>query len=198
VSRHPGRQRPERRNQPRTVEAGRPTTSAALRCPAPAAACVNAAPITATVSTRRASTPSGSNTCVDRHNRHRARRGRNLTGPASDRTTRQRANPQPYSIPPHYGHPTKPDAKSLSTRSESLLTVNTVLLRHHSEDPLMIPAKESARRSLREQNLLTLSLHHRHHKHQPRQPRPGHQCHQAAPTCSTSVSINTGLRASTP
>lgn len=64
-----------RRSHPRTVEGGRSTRSAALRWPAPAAASVNAAPITATVSTRRPSTASGSSSCVERHERHRARRG---------------------------------------------------------------------------------------------------------------------------
>ena len=131
-----------RRIQPRTVETGRPTSRAELRYPAPPAAYLNATPITAAVSTRRASTTSGNNTCVDRQERHRPRRGRNATGPDSDRSTRQRANPQPPSIPPHDGHFTTPDAKSLSTSSGSLLTINTMPLRHHPEDPLVIPAKE--------------------------------------------------------
>jgi hypothetical protein len=131
-----------RRSQPRTVEAGRPTSSAALPYPPPAAAQRNAAPITATVSTRRANTTSGNNTCVDPHERHRARRGRNATGPDSDRNTRHRANPHRPNTPPHDGHLTTPDAKSLSTSSGSLLTINTMPLRHHPEDPLVIPAKE--------------------------------------------------------
>jgi hypothetical protein len=63
------------------------------------------------VSTRRANTASGNNTCVNLHERHRDRRGRSATGPASERRTRQRANPQPPNTPPHDGHPTAPDAK---------------------------------------------------------------------------------------
>ena len=42
-----------RRSHPRTVDAGRPSTAAIVRCPAPAAAASSAAPITAPASARR-------------------------------------------------------------------------------------------------------------------------------------------------
>ena len=53
-----------RRSHPRTVEAGRPSPAAIVRCPAPAAAASSAAPITAPASARRDRHHAGSSTCV--------------------------------------------------------------------------------------------------------------------------------------
>lgn len=81
-----------RRSQPRTVASDRPNQQAIRRCPTPCAARTSAAPITATVSARRTSKPTGSNTWVRPHPAQRARRGRSRhrTSPTS-RTTRTRA-----------------------------------------------------------------------------------------------------------
>ena len=115
-----------RRSQPRTVEAGRPACSATRRCPSPAAAPASAAPITAAVSARRASTLTGSNTCVHPHPAHLARRGRSQHRPApASRTSRRRACPHPRSRPPHPGHPSRPDDSNSSTPAASLPTVST-------------------------------------------------------------------------
>lgn len=51
-----------RRNQPRTVAAGRPNRCAIRRCPHPSAANLNATPITAPASARRARQLTGNNT----------------------------------------------------------------------------------------------------------------------------------------
>jgi len=78
-----------RRNQPRTVSGGRPSTTAIARHPAPAAFAASAAPITSARSARRANATTGSNTCVPRHRRHHARRGRTRTNSiAGPRSTR--------------------------------------------------------------------------------------------------------------
>jgi len=76
------------RSQPRTVVAGRPNRAAIGRCPTPDAFAANAAPITSTPSQRRSRHDTTSNTCVTRHTRHLARRGRSTPTP---RTTRGRA-----------------------------------------------------------------------------------------------------------
>jgi len=80
-----------RRNHPRTVNAGRPTNTAIRRHPNPVAFAANAAPITAAVSARRSNATSGNNTCVTPHLVHRDRRGRVHTGPSGPRSTRARA-----------------------------------------------------------------------------------------------------------
>ena len=51
-----------RRNQPRTVAAGRPSPTAIRRCPAPAAFATSADPITTATSARRSSINTGNNT----------------------------------------------------------------------------------------------------------------------------------------
>jgi hypothetical protein len=82
---------PNRASHPRTVPNGRCNIAAIGRAPIPAAFAVIAAPTTPTESARRSSTPTGSSTCVARHPRHAARRGRTDTPPDSPRITRDRA-----------------------------------------------------------------------------------------------------------
>jgi hypothetical protein len=81
----------KRRNQPRTVSAGRRSSAAISRCPAPVAFAVNPAPITAAVSARRTSNTTGSSTCVARQPVQRARRGTIHNPPSVSRTRRPRA-----------------------------------------------------------------------------------------------------------
>ena len=180
----------KRRSHPRTVDAGRPTTKAALRCPAPAAAIATARPITATVSTRRPNTTSANKTWVFPHDRHRPRRGRSSTTPPSSRTRRRRANDQQASLPPHTGHEIAPATKSASTRSGSFSTMSTDALRHLREDPLVLD-QEIARGSLREQDILTLSPLRRHSKYARPNTRPSPLRRQTGAPSSTSLSLNT-------
>jgi hypothetical protein len=105
---------PHRRSQPRTVSAGTPSHTAIRRCPRPAARAVNAAPITSAASARRSSTVTGSSTCVTRHPRHRARRGRSEPTP---RTRRGRAHPHGASTPSQPGQSSSPVIKRDSTRT---------------------------------------------------------------------------------
>jgi hypothetical protein len=114
----------KRRNQPRTVDTGRSTEAAILRCPAPPAAAVNAFPITPAVSTRLRKPTSGNNTCVDLHERQRARRGRTTTGIDSPRNLRRRANDHRARDPPQPGQGTNPAARSASTRAGSFPTMS--------------------------------------------------------------------------
>ncbi len=81
----------KRRNQPRTVSGGRPSSAAISRCPDPVAFAVNPAPITAAVSARRTSNSTGSSTCVAPQPVHRARRGTIHSPPSVSRTRRPRA-----------------------------------------------------------------------------------------------------------
>ncbi len=61
----------KRRNQPRTVCAGHPTSAPIRRNPNPPALPTNAAPITAAVSALRNNATTGSSTCVTPHPAHR-------------------------------------------------------------------------------------------------------------------------------
>lgn len=106
---------PITRSQPRTVAAGTSRSAPMTRCLAPPARATSAAPITFTAYARRASTVTGSNTCVARQPEHRARRGRST--PARPRTPRARAHPQQRSTPEQSGHSTWPPANRDSTRS---------------------------------------------------------------------------------
>ena len=115
-----------RRSHPRTVDAGRPSTAAIVRCPAPAAAASSAAPITAPASARRDRHHAGSSTCVAPHWRHRDRRGTSpASGRSSTRTGRGRACPHPPSTPPHPGQASSPPASRRSTNAPSPFTVST-------------------------------------------------------------------------
>jgi hypothetical protein len=80
-----------RRNQPRTVSAGRRSSAAIRRYPEPVALAVKADPITDATSARRPSTPTGNNTCVAPQPLQRARRGTSRTNPPRSRTSRARA-----------------------------------------------------------------------------------------------------------
>jgi ADP-ribosylglycohydrolase len=82
---------PNRRNHPRTVDAGRPSAAAIDRWPCPAALASNAAPITDAASARRSSHTAGNSTCVLAQLVQVARRGRCRTAPTSRREDRQRA-----------------------------------------------------------------------------------------------------------
>ena len=85
-----------RRSHPRTVDAGRPSLTAIVRCPAPAAAASSAAPITAPSSARR-----------DRHDAGRARRRAALGTVTGAEPARHPARPGP--APAAAGHaPTRP------------------------------------------------------------------------------------------
>ena len=97
-----------RRNTRRTVEAGICQPALIERNPAPPADASNTPPTRSTPSARRTSTDAGNNTCVPRHGRHRARRGRNHPTP---RTPRRRAHPHPASTPPH-PHTSRPAASN--------------------------------------------------------------------------------------
>ncbi len=65
-----------RRSHPRTVVAGRSTTSATRRCPNPSAAASSAVPTVWAVSRQRGNLRAHSTTWVTRQDRHRVRRGR--------------------------------------------------------------------------------------------------------------------------
>jgi hypothetical protein len=120
-----------RRSQPRTVAAGRPSPAAICRCPHPAALAARAAPITTAASARLTRTLTGSSTCVRPHPAHRARRGRSRhpTTPCS-RSTRGRAYPHGPSRCPHPGHASRPWASRRSTAAPSLPTVSTGASKH--------------------------------------------------------------------
>jgi hypothetical protein len=64
-----------RRSQARTVPSGTPRADAIVRCPRPATLDANAETTVAAEYALRSSTLTGNNTCVIRHDRHRARRG---------------------------------------------------------------------------------------------------------------------------
>ena len=100
-----------RRSHPRTVEAGRPSTAAIVRCPAPAAAASSAGPITAPASARRDRHHAGSSTCVAPHSRHRDRRG---TSPRI-RPVQDPHRPRP-GMPPPAQHPAARRAGQLPAR----------------------------------------------------------------------------------
>jgi hypothetical protein len=180
-----------RRSHPRTVAAGRPNRSATRRCPHPAAAHTNAAPITPATSARRASTPIGSSTCVTPQPPHRARRGRSRhrTSP-SPRITRARAHPHGRSRPPHLGHGNPPPTSRRSTSPASLPTVSIGASAHHTAALPDAPPRED-----REGRWPTRPAHAvvAHEKGQPHQghPQPAHAERRApTPTYSRRASGN--------
>jgi hypothetical protein len=72
------------------VSSGTPDAAAIDRNPAPRAARASISPITAVQSHRRDSSHDGSRTCVDPHEAHRDRRGRNPTANRPAVNTRRR------------------------------------------------------------------------------------------------------------
>jgi hypothetical protein len=114
------------RNQPRTVDTGRPNRAAIGRCPQPPAFIRTAAPITSTPSARRSRHETTSSTCVTRQLRQRARRGAN---PPTPRTVRTRARPHGARSPPH-GHASSPARSRRSTSTASLPTMTTGASKH--------------------------------------------------------------------
>lgn len=127
---------PNRRNQPRTVSAGRPNPAAIRRYPTPLALADSAAPITTTASARRNSSPAGSSTCVTPQPLHRARRGRVGSTPSSPRTRRTRACPHPANTPEQPGQTSRPATNRRSTAAASPPTVtNDASTRHRTALP---------------------------------------------------------------
>ncbi len=114
-----------RRSQPRTVSAERPTSTAIRPHPHPPALAANAAPITTAASARRSNATTGNNTCVTPQHAHRDRRGRVLNGPSRPRNTRGRACPQPRNTPAHPGQANCPATNRRSTPAASASTVTT-------------------------------------------------------------------------
>lgn len=104
-----------RRSQPRTVSAGRPTSPAIRRYPNPAALAANAVPITTAASARRSSATTGNNTCVTPQPVHRDRRGQVHNGPFKPRNARGRACPHPANLAEHPGHNNRPETSRRST-----------------------------------------------------------------------------------
>lgn len=148
---------PARRSQPRTVAAGTPRLAPILRCPAPLARVTNAAQISSAAYALRNNTVTGNNTCVTKHDRHRARRGRSR--PPNPSTRRAWAYPQPPSTPSrHVGHPIPPVANRDSTQTESTSTVTIGASKHHSAAPRK-PAKTKAGCRVPNQFLVTLTVH---------------------------------------
>jgi hypothetical protein len=115
----------KRRNQPRTVSAGRDNTAAIHRCPSPTAFAASAAPITTAASARRSNATTGNNTCVTPQPTHRDRRGRVHNGPSGPRNIRRRACPHPVTVAEHPGHLNRPAANRRSTSAASTPTVIT-------------------------------------------------------------------------
>jgi len=146
---------PNRVSQPRTVPNGRSSQAAIGRAPNPAALAASAAPITATASARRASTPTGSSTCVARHPQHRVRRGRNHTRPDSPRIIRRRACPHPASTSPQPGQANPPATNRRSTSTASSPTVNIRCLRAPPRGPPGARPKDHGRAAAHP-NLLTV------------------------------------------
>ena len=133
-----------RRNQPRTVPGGRPSSTAIRRCPTPAVFDASAAPITAAVSARRASISTGSSTCVARQPKHRDHRGVSDTAPSGPRTVRARARPHPASTPAHPGHANPPDRRRSSTATVSVSTVSIAPPSATTRPSRSSPAKDTA------------------------------------------------------
>jgi hypothetical protein len=103
-----------RRTQPRTVDAGTPSSSAITLKSTPDAAATSARPITSTASSRRHKHQHGNSTCQRPQPRHHARRGCSQTStgghPPAIRTGRSRAQPRGATDTPHPGHANKPAA----------------------------------------------------------------------------------------
>src|SRR3954454_5494324 len=125
------------RSQPRTVVADRPNRTAIGRCPAPAAFCRNAAPITSAASARRNRHATLNSTWVTRQPAQRTRRGRRIPTP---RTSRRRAYPHRTRSPPH-GHTNSPADSRRSTSTDSVPTMITGASISTKERP-SLPAKE--------------------------------------------------------
>jgi hypothetical protein len=134
-------QRPKRRHQSRTVSHGTPRRSASFTR-ATSERTDNTAPITSTESRRRNKQTSGSNTCVDRHPLHLARRGRNRR---PSRNTRQRANHHGPNTSPQPGQQNRPAARSASTPTGSFLTMSTMPPWHQPEGPSRFSGKVGGR-----------------------------------------------------
>lgn len=117
--------RSNRRSQPLTVSAGRPSRAAIDLAPAPDAFHASAAPITSAKSTRLTSANTGRSTCEPPQPMQRARRGLTRTTPSTARSTRRLAQPHGASTPPQSGHSISPVTSLVSTRPASASTVST-------------------------------------------------------------------------
>jgi hypothetical protein len=148
------------------VSSGTPDAAAIDRNPCPRAARASMSPITAVPSHRRASTHAGRRTCVARHEPHRARRGRTLTGtrPAV-KTRRGTAWPHPPSRPPQPGHESPPLRRRSSATAVLLPTVSNGASKHLTALPEL---RQRSRGGPVRPDMLTLSSHTSHP-----QPKPG-------------------------
>ncbi|BCI83698.1 hypothetical protein MTY66_53230 [Mycolicibacterium sp. TY66] len=98
--------------------------AAIRRCPTPAARTNSDIQICSAAYALRSSTVTGNNTCVTKHDRHRARRGR--TAPARPTTRRERANP------PTTQHALRARRASDQARRQPGLDADQIsLYRHH-------------------------------------------------------------------
>lgn len=181
-----------RRSQPRTVAAGRPSAFAIPRCPPPAALASRPAPITATTSARRANATNGSNTCVRPQPPHRARRGRTRTRPATPRSQRARPNPHGHNTPVQTGQRIPPERSLTSTLSASVSTVSIKLPPCSAHGPPGDSAKRRPAGPYLIPDPLTLSSHTK--KGKPHGP-PSRSCSSPLtltyPTASRRESFNT-------
>ena len=115
----------KRRNQPRTVSGGRPSSAAIRRCPTPAAFAASAAPITAAVSARRSQ---------QQHRQQHMRRPqpvhRDRRGTTRHRAVRAADRPSPSPAPP--GQHTRASRTRQPARSQPFLDPDRVgLYREH-------------------------------------------------------------------
>jgi hypothetical protein len=157
---------PNRRSHPRTVDGARPNRIAIARCPRPAALSINAEPITATVSARRANASTSSNTCVTSHRRQRPRRGRTRNGEHRSLSDLARAHPHGASTPPH-GQARSPARNPRSTAASSTLTVNTGEPPTARQQPSRTRASNQDREGCTHQDVTTvLSEHQNGQPHQ--------------------------------
>jgi hypothetical protein len=166
-----------RRSQPRTVSAGRPTTQAIRRYPNLAALAASAVPITTAASARRSNPTTGNNTCVTPQPVHRDRRGRIHNGPSRPRSTRGRACPHPANEAEHPGHASRPNANRRSTPTSSTPTVITAPPSATTRPSRGTPARDNGR-AVAYLNLITVPPNTISSNHPSKPPKP---CSPSAP-----------------
>jgi hypothetical protein len=165
-----GSSRPaNRRSQPRTVSAVRPSATAIRRCPAPAAFATNAAPVTTARSARYSSIATR-----QQHMRHSATRA---PGPARPQPSLPTTHHPPpghapnRSAPAHPGRLNSPATSRRSTSAGSVPTVITQVPPHRPDGP---PEHSATRR--REGRRLP-ERDHGAAEHDHRQPTPTEHQH---------------------
>ena len=182
-----------RRNQPRTVVAGRASRSAIRRWPQPRAAQTRASPITPTTSARRTRQLTGNKMCVAPQPEQRARRGRNRQpNRPSRRNTRGRPYPHGTRRPSHPGHANRADDNLRSTSAGSLPTVSTASP-HATNGPPGGSPKTTGRANL-QPVVITLSSHTKKGNPNRAAHRDAHtQRRDATPTSSHGMTLNRPL-----